>query len=93
MRISTTNGASTGIAKAGVNACRVEYDKASQSVKCTAVAEGTSVAVYSLGGTSVGKSVASGDKAFVSLANQPQGSYILVIRHGDDVRTHKFMKW
>ena len=93
MRISTTNGASTGIAKAGVNACRVEYDKASQSVKCTAVAEGTSVAVYSLGGTSVGKSVASGDKATVSLANQPQGSYILVIRHGDDVRTHKFMKW
>ena len=93
MRISTTNGASTGIAKAGVNACRVEYDKASQSVKCTAVAEGTSVTVYSLGGTSVGKAIASGDKATVSLANQPQGSYILVIRHGDDVRTHKFMKW
>ncbi|MBO5921265.1 MAG: DUF4981 domain-containing protein [Bacteroidaceae bacterium] len=93
MRISTINGEDTGIAKVGVNVCNVEYDKASQTVVCTAVAEDTSVAVYNLGGTSVGKAVVSGDKAIVSLASQPQGSYLLVIRHGDDVRTHKFVKW
>ena len=93
MRISTINGEDTGIAKVGVNVCNVEYDKASQTVVCTAVAEDTSVVVYNLGGTSVGKAVVSGDKAIVSLANQPQGSYLLVIRHGDDVRTHKFVKW
>ena len=93
MRISTINGEETGFAKVGVNVCNVEYDKASQAVVCTAVAEDTSVAVYNLGGTSVGKVVSSGDKAVVSLAGQPQGSYLLVIRHGDDVRTHKFVKW
>lgn len=93
MRISTTNGVATGIVQAGVSACGVEYDKASQTVICTDIAEGASVAVYNLGGASVGKVVSSGDKAVVSLAGQPQGSYLLVIRHGDDVRTHKFVKW
>jgi hypothetical protein len=93
MRISTINGKETGMGQVGANACKVEYDKASQTVACEGVADGASVAVYNLGGTSVGKAVVSGDKAIVSLASQPQGSYLLVIRHGDDVRTHKFVKW
>lgn len=93
MRISTINGKETGMEQVGANACKVEYDKASQTVACEGVADGASVAVYNLGGTSVGKAVVSGDKAIVSLASQPQGSYLLVIRNGDAVRTHKFVKW
>ena len=93
MRISTINGKETGVAKVGVNACKVEYDKASQAVVCSGVADTANVAVYNLGGTLVGKAVVSGDKAVVSLVGQPQGSYLLVIRDGDAVRTHKFIKW
>ena len=93
MRISTINGEETGVAKVGVNACKVEYDKASQAVVCSCVADTANVAVYNLGGTLVGKAVVSGDKAVVSLVGQPQGSYLLVIRDGDAVRTHKFIKW
>ena len=93
MRISTINGKETGVAKVGVNACKVEYDKASQAVVCSCVADTANVAVYNLGGTLVGKAVVSGDKAVVSLVGQPQGSYLLVIRDGDAVRTHKFIKW
>ena len=93
MRISTINGEATGVASVGVNACEIEYDKASQSVACTGVADGACVAVYDLGGASVGKALVSGSKAIVSLAGQPQGSYIFVIKNGDAVRTHKFLKW
>ena len=93
MRISTINGKETGIANIGINACKVEYDKASQAVTCTGVADGASVALYNLGGTLVGKAVVSGDKAVVLLIGQPQGSYLLVIKNGDTVRTHKFLKW
>ena len=93
LRISTINGKETGIANIGINACKVEYDKASQAVTCTGVADGASVALYNLGGTLVGKAVVSGNKAVVSLIGQPQGSYLLVIKNGDTVRTHKFLKW
>lgn len=93
MRISTINGEETGIANIGINACKVEYDKASQAVTCTGVADGASVALYNLGGTLLGKALVSGDKAVVSLIGQPQGSYLLVIKNGDTVRTHKFLKW
>ena len=93
MRISTINGEETGVVNVGMNACRVEYDKASQTVVCSGVADTANVAVYNLGGTLVGKAVVSGDKVVVSLVGQPQGSYILVIRNGDAVRTHKFVKW
>ena len=91
--MSTINGAETAIDKVGVNACEVEYDKATESVICNGIAAGTAVAVYNLGGMSIGKAVAKGDDAAVSLAGQPQGAYILVIKNGDDMRTHRFVKW
>ena len=93
MRISTAKGKEAGIAQVGVSGCKVEYDKASQSVICIGVADAEDVAVYNLGGMSVGKPVASGASVAVSLAGQPQGSYVLVIKIGDKVRTHKFVKW
>ena len=93
MRISTVNGGTTGVDKVGVNACKVEYDKASQTVSCAGVNDGTSAVVYTLGGLSVGKAIVSGGNATVSLAGQPKGAYILVIKDGDAVRTHRFVKW
>ena len=93
LRISTINGAETGIGEVGVNACKIEYDKATQTVVCNGVNTGTDVAVYNLGGMSVGKAVANGSEVAVPLAGQPQGSYLLVIKSGDSVRTHKFVKW
>jgi hypothetical protein len=91
--VSTINGAETGIGEGGVNACEVEYDKAAQTVVCSGVAACATVAVYNLGGVSVGKAVANGNEAVISLAGQPQGAYILVIKDGNDIRTHRFVKW
>ena len=93
LRVSTINGAETGIGEVGVNACEVEYDKAAQTVVCSGVAACATVAVYNLGGVSVGKAVANGNEAVISLAGQPQGAYILVIKDGNDIRTHRFVKW
>jgi hypothetical protein len=91
--VSTINGAETGIGEVGVNGCDVEYDKATQTVECSGINAGTDVAVYNLGGMSVGKAVANGSAAVVSLAGQPQGAYILVIKENGAVRTHRFVKW
>ena len=93
MRISTEKGGDTGIIQVGVNGCKVEYDKASQSVICVGVADDAEVTLYNLGGMSVGTPVVSGTNVVVSLSGQPQGSYILVIKCGDAVRTHKLIKW
>lgn len=93
LRVSTINGAETGIGEVGVNGCEVEYDKATQTVECSGINAGTDVAVYNLGGMSVGKAVANGSAAVVSLAGQPQGAYILVIKENGAVRTHRFVKW
>ena len=91
--IAHINGKETGVAEEGVKGYNVEYDKASQSVICFDVDGDTDVAVYNLGGMSVGKPVASGANVSVSLVGQPRGSYLLVIKQGDAVRTHKFIKW
>ena len=93
MRISTINGKETGVAEEGVKGYNVEYDKASQSVICFDVDADADVAVYNFGGMSVGKPVASGANVSVSLVGQPRGSYLLVIKQGDAIRTHKFIKW
>ena len=93
LRVSAMKGTGTGIAEIGVNGCKVEYDKEKQAVVCNAISDGTDVAVYNLGGTLVGKAVASGNKATVSLAAQPKGAYILVIKDKDTLRTHRFVKW
>jgi beta-galactosidase len=93
LRVSTINGAETSIGEVGVSGCKVEYDKAKETVVCCGVGREANVAVYNLGGMSVGKAVAKGDDAAVSLAGEPQGAYILVIKSGDAVRTHRFVKW
>jgi beta-galactosidase len=93
LRVSTVNGSSTNVGEICVNTCKVEYDKAKQAVVCTGAGEGTDVAVYNLGGVLVGSVVASGSCAAVSLAGQPQGAYILVIKEKGAVRTHRFVKW
>ena len=93
LRVSTINGLESNIHAVGVNGCTVEYDKATQSVICTGAADGATVAVYNLGGISVGKAVAKGNEAAVSLAGQPQGAYIAVIKENGVVRTHRFIKW
>ena len=93
MRISTINGKETGVAEVGANACKVEYDKATQAVICTGISDVNGVAVYDLGGMKVGRAAVCGDNVAVSLAGQPQGSYLLVIKHEGSVRTHKFVKW
>ena len=93
MRVSTTNGSNTKVDEIGVNACKVEYEKVKQAVVCDGIGDGTDVAVYNPGGVVVGSAVASGSCAAVSLAGQPQGAYILVIKEKDTVRAHRFIKW
>jgi beta-galactosidase len=93
LRISTFVSDPSGIVDVDMNCCKVEYDAASQSVACSNLSGDASVAVLNLGGVQVGASVADGGKAVVSLEGQPRGSYLLVVRAGGSVRTHKFLKW
>ena len=92
LRISTINGAETGIDEVGVNKCSVVYDAASQQVVCSGLPAATTVAVVNFGGVQIAETVAKDATASISLAGQPRGSYLLVIK-GDGVRTHKFIKW
>ena len=93
LRVSTINGVETGMDKVGADFCKVEYNADSKAVVCSGAAEGAEVTVINLGGVQVGKSVASDGSASVSLAGQPKGSYLLVIKSNGDVRTYKFIKW
>ena len=92
MRISTLKDVDTAVEAPAVNACEVNYDAATETVSCNNLVDGANVAVYNFGGVQVGKDSAVAGKASVSLAGQPRGSYLLVIK-GDGVRTHKFIKW
>jgi beta-galactosidase len=93
MRVSTATGVETGIGEVGVVACNVGYCADSQTVVCTGMADGAEATVINLGGVTIGKSVASDGTATVSLAGQPKGSYLLVVKGNSGVRTHKFIKW
>ena len=72
--------------------CVVSYDAAAEVVSCNNLADAVEIAVYNLGAVRVGKASAMAGSASISLAGQPRGSYLLVIK-GDGVRTHKFVKW
>ena len=93
LRFSTVNGKDTGIDAPGVAACEVVYDSTVSAVVCSNVEDGTEVAVMNLGGMQVGSARVNNGVAVVSLAEQPKGAYILVIRNDADVRSHRFIKW
>ena len=93
MRISTINGAETGISEIGVKKSAVGYDADLESITCTNLPTGATVTVVNFGGMLVGEAMAVAGTATVSLAGQPQAAYIVVIKCGDEVRTHRFIKW
>ncbi len=93
LRISTINGEETAIENVGIGACGVEYDAASQQVIFSDLPAGTEVTVVNFGGVQVGNAVAVGGEATVSLAAQPKSPYIAIIRSGNNVRSHRFIKW
>ena len=91
MRISTINGKETGIGNTGVVACDIVYDKASQSLLCSGLDADADVTVINFGGVKVANG--KGAEVQLSLASQPKGSYIVVVKSGGAVRSHKFIKW
>ena len=91
MRISTINGKETGIGNTGVAACDIVYDKASQSLLCSGFDADADVTVINFGGVKVANG--KGVEVQLSLASQPKGSYIVVVKSGGAVRSHKFIKW
>lgn len=93
LRISTVNGSDTGIDETDADNAVIEYDATTQSLVCAGISDGSEVIVVNLGGVEIGKSVVSGGTVTVSLATEPIGSYLAVIRNADRVvRTHKFFK-
>ena len=91
MRISTINGKETGIGNTGVAACDIVYDKASQSLLCSGLDADADVTVINFGGVKVANG--KGAEVQLSLASQPKGSYIVVVKSAGAVRSHKFIKW
>ena len=64
-----------------------------QALVCENLPEGAEITIFNFGGVAVGKAAAAGNAAKVSLAAQPQGSYLVVIKSSGAMRTHKFIKW
>lgn len=93
LRISTINGKDTGVAGSVTDMCAVEYDVASQTLRCSGLPDGAEVTVVNFGAVQVGKAVAAGGEVTISLASQPKAPYIAVIRCGANVRSHRFIKW
>ena len=93
LRISTIKGEDTGVENVGVDACAVEYDAASQTLRCAGLPAGAEVKVINFGGVMVANAMATGGEAVVSLAAQPKSPYIAVIKCGGEVRSHRFIKW
>ena len=91
LRISTVNGKDTAVDATDVTASQVKYDVETRSLHYSGLAADADVRVYNLGGVEV--AAATGCEAVLSLAAQPQGSYIAVIKSAGVVRTHKFIKW
>ena len=93
LRISTATGVDTGMDKVSVMECSVSYDAASQQVTFAGLPQGTEVTIVNFGGVQVGKAIAAGDEVAVSLSAQPRAPYIAIIRSGNEVRSHRFIKW
>lgn len=93
LRVSTINGNDTGLENVGADAAAVEYDAESQTLRCAGLSQGAEVTVVNLGGVQLAKVAAVGGEAAVSLAAQPKGSYLAIIKSAGTVRTHKFLKW
>lgn len=93
MRISTINGAEAGVDNVGVATSTVEYNAASQTLHCAGLPAGAQVTVVNFGGVQVGSATVVGGEAAVTLAGQPQAPYIVIIKCGDEVRSHRFIKW
>ena len=91
--MSTINGNDTGVENVGIGEAVVEYDPESQSLRCSGLGQSAEVTVVNLGGVQLAKAVAAGGEATVTLAAQPKGSYLAIIKSAGTVRTHKFLKW
>ena len=94
LRFTAGQVTETGIEHTAVYDCNVRYDAASQAVVCTGAFESdVPVQVYSMGGALVGQAVlaAGQSRVQISLSNQPRGTYLVVLQHGE--RTHKLLKY
>lgn len=88
------SAAAVGIRDA-VSVTDVRYDRTANTVVCSGpLSAGAQVELCDLGGVRLARAVADGQGGSVtfSLAGQPKGAYLLVVRDGSGVRTHKFTK-
>lgn len=73
----------------------VKYDAASQQVTCNGTfSVPTEVSVVNLGGVRIAsaKAQAGTNEASLSLAGQPVGTYLLIMKSAKGTRVHKFLK-
>lgn len=96
LRFTPYGNGSTGIGTpVGPAAASIAYDRSADALVCQGrLPAGTTAAVYNMGGVRVAGARLSSAAASLtlSLAGQPRGSYIVVLRSADGSRTHKFVK-
>ncbi len=93
LRISTMKDIDTSIEENVLKDCTITYDASSQTLNCIGLPEGASVSVLNLGGIVIGQTTSTGDHLSIAMDEEPQGSYLVVIRKEGKQRTHKFLKW
>lgn len=96
LRFSPVGPLVTGITPPATAAdSRIRYEAASEQLVCEGSIEaGTDFTVYNVGGVKVASAhcAAAASRVQLSLAGQPRGSYIVVIKGKGVARNHKFLK-
>jgi beta-galactosidase len=88
----TTTGVAT--AKKDVDALTIRHDAETREVVCNGqLSAGTTVSLYNLGGVLLGQAKANGTATSLTLSTEglPVGTYLVVVRSAQGVRTHKLV--
>ncbi len=95
LRFTPLTGGTTGIGQTATATDRLSVTHSDDEVTVSgAIAAGTKIALYNLGGVrlATASATASAQRLSLPLGTQPRGAYLLQIETPDGLRTHKFVK-
>jgi beta-galactosidase len=74
-----------------VTAGAVRFNVVDGTLVCSGLASGDSVAVYNMGGVLVSSAVAASQVVALPVANQPHGSYVVIVKNGNKYEAYKIL--
>ena len=74
-----------------VTAGAARFNVVDGTLVCSGLASGDSVAVYNMGGVLVSSAVAASQVVALPVANQPHGSYVVIVKNGNKYEAYKIL--